>query len=44
MTRAVHSCGIIDDGKIIYGGEAAGYVPLRLSSGEVLLMDPWIPR
>ncbi len=26
MTHAVHSCGIIDDGKIIYGGEAAGYV------------------
>ena len=29
MTHAVHSCGILDDGKIIYGGEAAGYV-LRL--------------
>jgi L-ascorbate metabolism protein UlaG (beta-lactamase superfamily) len=29
MTHAVHSCGIIDDGKIIYGGEASGYV-LRL--------------
>ena len=29
MTHAVHSCGIIDDGRIIYGGEAAGYV-LRL--------------
>ncbi len=26
MTNAVHSCGILDDGKIIYGGEAAGYV------------------
>lgn len=26
MTHAVHSCGIIDDGKIIYGGEAAGFV------------------
>jgi L-ascorbate metabolism protein UlaG (beta-lactamase superfamily) len=26
MTHAVHSCGIVDDGKIIYGGEAAGYV------------------
>ena len=25
MTHAVHSCGILDDGKIIYGGEAAGY-------------------
>ena len=24
MTTAVHSCGILDDGKIIYGGEAAG--------------------
>lgn len=29
MTHAIHSCGILDDGKIIYGGEAAGYV-LRL--------------
>ena len=29
MTHAVHSCGILDDGKIIYGGEAAGFV-LRL--------------
>src|SRR5580704_15054000 len=26
MTHAIHSCGILDDGKIIYGGEAAGYV------------------
>jgi L-ascorbate metabolism protein UlaG (beta-lactamase superfamily) len=26
MTHAVHSCGILDDGKIIYGGEASGYV------------------
>ena len=26
MTDAVHSCGILDDGRIIYGGEAAGYV------------------
>src|SRR5579871_4900460 len=26
MTHAVHSCGILDGGKIIYGGEAAGYV------------------
>jgi L-ascorbate metabolism protein UlaG (beta-lactamase superfamily) len=26
MTHAVHSCGILDDGKILYGGEAAGYV------------------
>ena len=24
MTHAIHSCGILDDGKIIYGGEAAG--------------------
>ena len=23
MTHAVHSCGILDDGKIIYGGEAS---------------------
>lgn len=26
MTTAHHSCGILDDGKIIYGGEAAGFV------------------
>src|ERR1019366_8163084 len=26
MTHAVHSCGILDNGRIIYGGEAAGYV------------------
>jgi L-ascorbate metabolism protein UlaG (beta-lactamase superfamily) len=35
MTHAVHSCGIIDDGKIIYGGEAAGYV-LRLPDGRAI--------
>jgi len=35
MTHAVHSCGILDDGKIIYGGEAAGYV-LRLPDGRGL--------
>lgn len=26
MVSADHSCGILDDGKIIYGGEACGYV------------------
>jgi L-ascorbate metabolism protein UlaG (beta-lactamase superfamily) len=26
MTHAVHSCGILDEGRILYGGEAAGYV------------------
>jgi L-ascorbate metabolism protein UlaG (beta-lactamase superfamily) len=26
MTHAVHSCGILDGDRIIYGGEAAGYV------------------
>jgi len=35
MTHAVHSCGILDDGKIIYGGEAAGYV-LQFADGRVL--------
>ena len=35
MTHAVHSCGILDDGKIIYGGEAAGYV-LRLPDNRCL--------
>ena len=32
MTDAVHSCGIEDGGKIIYGGEACGYV-VRLPGG-----------
>jgi len=36
MTHAVHSCGIQDDdGSIIYGGEAAGYV-LHLPEGRTL--------
>src|SRR5437867_3651249 len=35
MTHAVHSCGILDDGRIIYGGEASGYV-LRFSDGRSL--------
>ncbi len=35
MTHAVHSCGILDDGKIIYGGEAAGYV-LRFEDGRAV--------
>ena len=35
MTHAVHSCGILDDGKIIYGGEAAGYV-LGFADGRAL--------
>ena len=26
MVHADHSCGILDDGKIVYGGEACGYV------------------
>ena len=35
MTHAVHSCGILDEGRIIYGGEAAGYV-MRLPDNRVL--------
>ena len=35
MTHAVHSCGIVDDGRIIYGGEAAGYV-LRFDDGRAI--------
>jgi L-ascorbate metabolism protein UlaG (beta-lactamase superfamily) len=36
MTHAVHSCGIQDDdGSVVYGGEAAGYV-LRLPDGRVV--------
>ena len=36
MTHAVHSCGIKeDDGSIVYGGEACGYV-LRLADGRVV--------
>lgn len=33
MTHAVHSCGILDDGKIVYGGEACGYV-LHMPDGR----------
>lgn len=32
MVRADHSCGILDDGKMVYGGVAAGYM-VRLESG-----------
>ena len=32
MVHADHSCGILDDGKIIYGGEAVGYV-IEFSGG-----------
>lgn len=32
MVNAIHSCGITDGDKIIYGGEAAGYI-IRLSGG-----------
>jgi L-ascorbate metabolism protein UlaG (beta-lactamase superfamily) len=36
MTHAVHSCGITeDDGSIVYGGEAAGYV-LTLPDGRTV--------
>ena len=35
MTTAVHSCGILEEGKIIYGGEAAGYV-LRFRDGRAI--------
>lgn len=35
MVHAIHSCGIIDDGKIIYGGEACGYV-LRLPNNRCI--------
>ncbi len=36
MTTAVHSCGISeDDGSIVYGGEAAGYV-LKFEDGRVI--------
>lgn len=36
MTHAVHSCGIQnDDGSVVYGGEAAGYV-LHLPDGRVI--------
>ncbi len=35
MTHAVHSCGILDEGRIVYGGEACGYV-LRLPGDRAL--------
>ncbi len=33
MTHAVHSCGISDNGQIVYGGDAGGYV-LHLPDGR----------
>jgi len=33
MVHAVHSCGIVDGDKIVYGGEASGYV-LHLPDGR----------
>jgi L-ascorbate metabolism protein UlaG (beta-lactamase superfamily) len=35
MTHAIHSCGILDEGKIVYGGEAAGYI-LRFADNRAL--------
>jgi len=32
MVNAIHSCGILDEGHIIYGGEACGYI-IRLPGG-----------
>jgi len=32
MVNAIHSCGILDEGRIVYGGEACGYV-IRLPGG-----------
>src|ERR1700730_5013518 len=32
MVHAIHSCGILDGKKTVYGGEACGYI-LRLPSG-----------
>jgi L-ascorbate metabolism protein UlaG (beta-lactamase superfamily) len=32
MVNAIHSCGILDDGQIVYGGEACGYI-VRLPGG-----------
>jgi hypothetical protein len=38
QTHAIHSCGISeDDGSIVYGGEAAGYV-LRFEDGRVVYL------
>lgn len=33
MTHALHSSGILDDGKIVYGGEPSGYV-IKLADGR----------
>ncbi len=35
MTDAVHSCGILEEGRILYGGEPCGYV-LTLADGRRL--------
>jgi L-ascorbate metabolism protein UlaG (beta-lactamase superfamily) len=42
MTHAVHSCGILDGDKIIYGGEAAGYI-VRLAGSPRLYTAPATP-
>jgi L-ascorbate metabolism protein UlaG (beta-lactamase superfamily) len=34
MVHADHSCGILDEGKIVYGGEACGYI-IRFPGGLV---------
>lgn len=35
MVHAIHSCGILDGGQILYGGEASGYV-LRLPDNRTI--------
>ena len=43
MTHAVHSCGILDDGKILYGGEAAGYVFMDFVTARYEKVYPMVP-
>jgi len=38
MVHADHSCGILDEGRMVYGGEAAGYV-LRFPDGFTLYVS-----
>jgi len=39
MTHAIHSCGILDDGKIIYGGEDGGFSSLRAKDANAPILN-----
>jgi L-ascorbate metabolism protein UlaG (beta-lactamase superfamily) len=41
MVHAIHSCGIIDDGKIIYGGEACATTAVSISRAIPTCSPTW---